>query len=196
MYSSKRTLFRETTPSLSERAWKLRLGSNSGQPLNEILLTLDKVTALDIMRQITGHLTWPMKVFSVLQENCVLRRFGSNPNMHMLYFTSSVFFKKRKCHIVKKKKKVFTLLGKPNWFLKNDRCFLKGILLRNGYKPNHPNAYGQEGISLCFIFALGTRFIITDLWKNWCRNSINSLLFLIPAFCFVKTEIQKIKHQC
>lgn len=74
MYSSNMTLFRETTPSLSERAWKFRLGSNSEQPLNEILLTLDKVTALDIMRHVTGHLLWPMKVFSVLQENCVLRR--------------------------------------------------------------------------------------------------------------------------
>lgn len=43
----------------------------------------------------------------------------------------------------------------------------------------------KKEIKLYLVFTLDTSFIITDLCENWYRNSVNSLLFLIPAFCSV-----------
>lgn len=56
----------------------------------------------------------------------------------------------------------------------------------------------KREISLCLVFTLATSFIITDLYENWCRNSINSAVFdTCFLFCFVKMiKLQKIKCQC
>lgn len=95
------------------------------------------------------------------------------------------------------KKEVFTLLGKPNWFLKNDRCFLKGILLRNGSKPNHLNAYGQEGSQPVFHIYIGHQTHNHCLMEKLVQKLYKLFAVFDTCFLFCKDyEIQKIKHQC
>ena len=46
-------------------------------------------------------------------------------------------------------------------------------------------------IRLYLVFTLDTSVIITDLCENWCRNSVNSWLFLLIVLSSVRIVIVK-----
>lgn len=110
---------------------------------------------------------------------------------HILYF-SSVFFKRRKCHTAK----AFTLFWTNQiGSRKNDRCSQSC----SSVSPEQTTWVRVTGraASLCFLSPWNTSFTLTDARENWCRNSVHSWLFLIPAFCFVTViKFKKIKCQC